>query len=64
MTVYSVALRRILEEERTLSVDEVVEWDLIDRWGKPVANGLYYLRLEVETASGKVERLWKVIVAR
>jgi hypothetical protein len=61
--VYTVAFRKIYEETRRVTSNGTVVWNLTDRWGKPVANGLYYIRVEI-SGSQPGKNILKLIVLR
>jgi hypothetical protein len=60
--VFTAAFRKIREEQTAASANTILTWDLRDKAGSPVASGLYYLRIEVVTASGTVVKIKKVLV--
>ncbi len=60
-SVVSVAYRKVFESELTVSRATDVLWDLRDKGGRPVANGLYYL---VFTPEGQPAVLLREIVVR
>jgi hypothetical protein len=62
--VFTPAFRKIWEGSKTATGNTFVEWDLRDRGGAGVANGLYYLRLQVEGPTGTQVRILKVMVLR
>lgn len=52
MRIYTVAFKLVAEKTIPAVPHGVtVTLDMIDSWGEPLANGLYYV--EVETKSGK-----------
>lgn len=58
--VYTPAFRKIFEGTAEPTGKAVFHWDLRDRFGTPVANGLYYLRIRV----GYSVWTYKVLVLR
>lgn len=53
-SVFSVAYRKIVENQTTAEGRTVIEWDLKDTQGKPVAPGLYYIVVIPEGESRQV----------
>lgn len=63
-TVLSTAFRRIKSGSQDLSGNYgKITWDLLDTWGTPVSNGLYYLRVQVLGRATQT-RVLKVLVLR
>jgi len=62
--VFTPAFRKIWEGALTASSNQTLEWDLRDKTGTLVADGLYYLRIQVETSSGTFVKIKKVLVIR
>ena len=63
-TVYTTAFRKIFDQTRAIPGNNgVLSWDLRDTWGNPVANGLYYVQVEVK---GLIHgtKILKVLVLR
>ncbi len=62
--VYTTAFRKIRDFTRPMTADAYhLTWDLDDNWQAPVANGLYYMEVEV-TGPVQMSKLFKVLVAR
>lgn len=63
-SVFTTAFRKIAQGTATFTNGGAFRWDLTDLSGKPVASGLYYLRLEVKADSGTLHKTLKVLVIR
>jgi len=69
MDVFTTAFRKIVEHTipanggGTNGVVTSVEWDLRDRVGASIANGLYYVRLHVSGVQEST-KIFKVLVIR
>jgi hypothetical protein len=67
MDVFTTAMRKIAEHATVVNgaggTVTSVQWDLRDKTGMPIANGLYYLRLQVSGAQAST-KIFKVIVVR
>jgi hypothetical protein len=61
--VFTVAFRKVMEESRSIDGTGEIHWDLKETWGKPVANGLYYVRIDI-VGKEKMSKILKVIVNR
>jgi hypothetical protein len=61
--VLTTNFRKICEYSTTLTGSGTIHWDLRDRYGDPVANGLYYIRVKV-SGSSPLERILKVMVLK
>jgi hypothetical protein len=61
--VYTVAFRKVLQARQSINDTCTVHWDLKDQWGKPLANGLYYLKAKISGATN-LEKIRKLIVMR
>ena len=63
-TVYTLGFRKIYGQSQPIPGNYgILSWDLLDNWGVPVANGLYYIRVQVAGQdSGK--KIVKVLVLR
>jgi hypothetical protein len=59
--VFTVALRKIFEDNLQVTSTDTLIWNLKDRWGTPVANGLYFLKVDIE-GSQPMTKILKVIV--
>ena len=63
-SVFTTAFRRILDISNPVSGnDAVLVWNLEDHWQNPVANGLYYLRVQIN-GSMKTSKIQKILVIR
>jgi hypothetical protein len=63
-SVFTTSFRKILDVSNPVPGNNaVLVWNLADGWGKPVGNGLYYLRVEV-TGPVKASKILKVLVTR
>ena len=63
-TVYTLGFRKIHEQSQPIpGNDGILSWDLLDKWGAPVANGLYYIRVQV-AGQDSVTKIVKVLVTR
>jgi hypothetical protein len=63
LDVFTVAFRKIAEQTYPVSLYTTLTWDAQDNWGKPVASGLYYLRVQVNGPQ-PVTKIFKVLVLR
>jgi hypothetical protein len=61
VTVYTIAFRKVFE--RTLHVAKSTDftWDMRDQWGSPVANGLYYVRVQI-TGPVPTTKMMKLLI--
>lgn len=63
-TVYTAGFRKVYENSRPVSGNyDKLSWDLRDTWGTTVANGLYYIRIQVSGLTAG-SRTVKVLVIR
>lgn len=64
--IYTLNFKKVADKSVTLGAAGIVTVDLIDNWGKPLSNGLYYLKVTVDRTGpgGKTEKLHKIIVRR
>jgi hypothetical protein len=62
-SVFTTAFRKILEVSQTVPANGIIAWNLEDGSGQPVANGLYYIRVQV-TGPVKASKILKVLVSR
>ena len=47
-TVYTTAFRKIYDQTQSIPENNLIlSWNLKDTWGGPVANGVYYVRVQV-----------------
>lgn len=63
-SIITMSHRKVLERVVDINGPTTLTWDLKDQKGGFVADGLYYLRLEVGDMAGKTGKIWKVLVAR
>jgi hypothetical protein len=63
LSVYSLSGRRIYQESLELTSDGSISWNLNDLEGVAVANGVYYLRIQVN-GSQPLTKLLKVLILR
>jgi hypothetical protein len=62
-SVFTLSFRKIVGGELSVNGEGKIQWDLLDRMGSPVADGLYYLKVEVNGPQDMVKVL-KVLVVR
>ena len=62
-SVFTTAYRKVRSERSSSRGNQRIIWDLTDSKGKPVASGVYYLRILV-TGPRNMEVLRKVMVLR
>lgn len=62
-SVFTSSFRRIVEGRIEVSGPGKLQWNLRDGFGLVVANGIYYLRVEIHGATA-VEKTWKILVLR
>ena len=62
-TVYSLAFRKIRGNETSMDGTGTIEWDLQDKDGNLVSNGLYYLRVQVGDDK-TTDKIFKVLILR
>ncbi|HVZ81877.1 MAG TPA: glycosyl hydrolase family 8 [bacterium] len=60
--VFTAAFRKIRSGSTLSSNSAQVRWDLLDREGKRVSSGIYYLRVVVEGSGGRKVSIKKVLV--
>lgn len=63
MDVFTLAFRKIANQTKDISNTGSVTWNLQDSWGTPVADGLYYLRIQV-TGPQPLTKIFKVLITR
>ena len=62
--VFTTAFRKVYSFSNQYGEGKwTLEWDLKDNFGNPVADGLYYLRVEVKGPQ-PITRIFKVLVFR
>jgi hypothetical protein len=63
-SLFTLSFRKILDNNQPLSgTNTAIVWNLADGSGKPVSNGLYYLRVQV-TGAVKATKILKLLVLR
>ena len=63
-TVYTLGFRKIYGQSQPIPGNYgTLSWDLLDKWGVPVSNGLYYIRVNV-LGLDSGSRIVKVLVIR
>ena len=63
-TVYTLGFRKVYDHTEPIPGSfGTLSWNLLDQWGVPVSNGLYYIRVDV-TGLDHGWRIVKVLVAR
>jgi len=63
MDVFTLSFRKVTSQTTQISGYQTLQWDLKDRTGDPVSNGLYYVRLRV-TGGQTVAKIQKVLILR
>jgi len=63
LSVFTSGYRKIRQEILTVNGNTTLAWDLRDRQGSLVANGIYFVRLKASYGSQTITRIFKVIVA-
>jgi len=61
--VYSSAYRKVFEQTKVVNKATTWEWPVVDNTGAPIANGVYYVRVE-ESGVGTVLKWSPVVVLR
>ena len=62
-SVFTAAFRKVVDGNVSINGAGVVQWDLRDKTNSRVANGLYYVRVDV-SGNFAYSRIWTVIVLR
>ena len=63
-TIYTLGFRKIYGQSQPIPGNYgTLSWDLLDKWGVPVSNGLYYIRVNV-LGLDSGSRIVKVLVIR
>jgi hypothetical protein len=63
-TVYTTAFRKVYDHTQSIPGNNgILSWGLVDSWGTPVANGIYYVRVQV-TGLATSTQILKVLVLR
>ena len=60
--IFTVAFRKVAWNTQYVSSTTTVTWNLKDHWNKPVADGLYYLRVRVMSGRTIVTKILKVLI--
>ncbi len=60
--VFTAAYRKIAGGSQPVSGSTTIAWDLTDKFGTPVANGLYYIRIKVTVGGAVTTKILKVLV--
>jgi hypothetical protein len=63
MDIFTTAFRKIATQSIQVAGSSAVSWDMRDKWGTPVADGLYYLRIHV-TGPQHLTKIFKVLITR
>jgi hypothetical protein len=63
LTVFSTSFRKVANSEIIMTQSGNIQWNLRDVEGNPVADGLYYLRVEV-MGTGSAGTVLKVLILR
>jgi hypothetical protein len=63
LTVFTLFGREVYQESLELALDGTISWNLADLQGTTVANGLYYLKIQVN-GNQPLVRVLKVLVLR
>jgi O-glycosyl hydrolase len=63
LSVFTLAFREIYNEKVPITGEQTLQWDLKDREGNTVANGLYYVRIQI-TGPQNSTTILKVLVLR
>jgi hypothetical protein len=63
LTIYTLAFRKIYDQTVTMPVTYDFLWNLQDRSGKIVSNGIYYARVQV-TGHTFATHVYKILVLR
>src|SRR5581483_4692417 len=62
-SVFSMAFRKIRSGQTLINQQGTIQWDLTDGQGNRVADGIYYLRVQVNGTPATV-KVFKVLVIR
>ncbi len=63
-TVYTTAFRKVYDQTQAIPGNNIIlSWPMVDTWGTPVANGVYYVRVQV-TGLASASQILKVLVIR
>lgn len=61
--VYTLAFRKIASGQTTVDTSGSFQWDLKDKSGTKAADGVYYLRVEVDGIQSTV-KIFKILILR
>lgn len=62
-SIFTTSFRKLLDRPYSLSSGGKIVWDLCDKTEVPVANGVYYARLEV-MGDRPETKIWKILVLK
>ncbi len=62
--IFTLAFRKIDGGSQIASGDTTITWNLLDKNGVQVSNGLYYLRFNARSLGVPVTKIYKVLIAR
>jgi hypothetical protein len=62
--VFTTAYRKVAGGSQSVIGNSTFSWNLADRGGSTVSNGLYYLRLTALAVGGKTVKIYKILVLR
>jgi len=62
--IFTLAFRKIDGGSQMASGDTTMTWNLRDKSGYQVSNGLYYLRFNARSLGVPVTKIYKVLIAR
>ena len=63
MEVFTLAFRKIFTETIQVDLSQNIQWDLKDAAGVQVANGVYYIRIQV-SGNPSATKILKVLILR
>jgi hypothetical protein len=63
-SVFTTAFRKVRKGEAVLVNGGTFQWDLKDDQRQEVASGLYYLRLDAQSSSSRIQKVFKILVLR
>jgi hypothetical protein len=63
-SVFTMAFRKIRKGKSLIVGTSTLQWDLKDESGGWVANGLYYLRIQVTIGESNVTQIKKILIVR
>jgi hypothetical protein len=62
--IFTTVLRKVGGGALAVSGNATINWNLTDRGGSPVANGLYYIRVKSVTGNATKVKILKVLICR